>query len=273
MYASERVSARGEGAVSSADGAAARSWHAAESPSEAVGRTPAAKESRGAEVVPPERAIYEQLSRLTEELVSLGNFIATMREVNEPLDDEPAKFHQLEIQHAALFSAWRDSDPSASALHVSLVDYRAIIERIQAGWQRERAKLGLPDFTEDDARDYVQSEVEARTSVRPIKMTTLTRLVLRTLVQQNNQPAFTTEISDAADVPLTSVQSIMSRLAEAGWATSTKETLEQASKLGRGARRTWQLTDEGYREARVITERAQARRAARTQSAADDFDL
>ena len=94
-------------------------------------------------------------------------------------------------------------------------------------------------------------------------MTTSTRDVLRLLVWAGNPQLWTTAISDLTEVPLQSVQSIMTNLEKAGWATPTKETREQAPELGRCAQRTWQLTEDGYAEAQKAVEQSRQRAESR----------
>lgn len=138
----------------------------------------------------------------------------------------------------------------------------------------ELEQLKRSHFAKADDQDYGRSEVEARPAVAPVRMTTVTKIVLRTLVHNENRPISTTALANEADMPHASATTVMKRLQEAGWATSTRETREQASQNGIPARRLWQLTDEGYQAAREVVERAQARRASRSEpSVADGFSL
>src|SRR4051794_18987588 len=98
--------------------------------------------------------------------------------------------------------------------------------------------------------------------VQPVKMTTIVKLVLDTMVT-NKKPLWTTAIADLADLPPHSVQNVLSRLQEAGWVTSEKETREQASERKAGARRFWTFTEDGSVEAQKVVEHYRSRAARR----------
>lgn len=126
------------------------------------------------------------------------------------------------------------------------------------------------EYGSDSYLQYVQERMQQQAQqLRPVRMTGVTRSVLRTLVDRPGRPLWTTAIADLADVSAQSVQSCMERLEKAGWATSTKETREQASERGRGARRMWQLTEDGHAEA----EKAIAQSRQRAETRAQTLDL
>ena len=112
------------------------------------------------------------------------------------------------------------------------------------------------------ARYYVQRAMPAR----PVRLTTVTKLVLRTLATEN-RPMYTAEIAADADLAHVSVRQVMDRLEDGGWATSVKESRQQASAEGRGGtRRTWSLTQNGAEGARQVLDRSLARAAQRQVS-------
>ncbi len=81
------------------------------------------------------------------------------------------------------------------------------------------------------------------------------RTILRTMLD-SPEPVWASSLSNDYDLPWTTAKNCLRRLERAGWVTSEKESPEEASERKLGARRFYQLTDEGKT---MATERLAAR--------------
>lgn len=83
------------------------------------------------------------------------------------------------------------------------------------------------------------------------RMTLATKLVLRVLLDAPGE-LYGREVGVHAGLPAGTVQPILVRLEEAGWAVSRRETGD-APTIGRPVRRYWQLTGKGITIASYVT--------------------